>query len=325
MEKSTGCKPHVSSQALLCWREQKAPSRDFVLSKKYFLAGIRWAYDRLLFLHVPQWTDANLHGCICRSKRAWCTLSFSWLTVTLGPQVVADGSKVNWFGEGCLQGLDWEAEDPVSVLHKVQSCVTYWHTHVCLEYHWVLCGVLKKTNLLSMKKNSPCLVLCSQPELDEYSHGKNTSGMQHQQRCLASCIHWFFLIVVCFFIQSPEPRWQPSSRLRMQTIMLCTLLVHGYVTNAHGTHGFCFASELLVCVSCVCCCGKAGGLRCAFSPPAETCQSPWGAGSRFTGQLRQPWQPGSSRLEQGMPLCRLLPGQDLFPSCHFTSTSSTFN
>lgn len=130
---------------------------------------------------------------------------------------------------------------------------------------------------------------------------------------------------LCFFIESPEPRWQPSSVLRIQTTMLCTLLEHSYVTNAHGPHGFCFASELPVCVSCVCCCGRAGGLRCAFSPPAETCQSPWGAGPRFTGQLRQPWQPGSSRLEQGMPLCRSLPGQDLFPSCHFTSTSSTFN
>lgn len=29
--------------------------------------------------------------------------------------------------------------------------------------------------------------------------------------------------------------------------MLCTLLVHSYVTDAHGPRGFCFASELPVC------------------------------------------------------------------------------
>lgn len=54
VEKSTGCKPDASSQALHCWREQKALSHDFVLSKLYFLAGIRWAYDRLLFLHFRE-------------------------------------------------------------------------------------------------------------------------------------------------------------------------------------------------------------------------------------------------------------------------------
>lgn len=148
--------------------------------------------------------------------------------------------------------------------------------------------------------------------------------MHHQQRCLPSCIYWFFVVLVFllshWIILELMRSWQTSPGLT-----LCTLLVHSYVTNAHGPHGFCFASELPVCVSRVCFWGRAGGLQCAFSPPAETCQSPWGAGPRFTGQLRQPWQPGSSRLEQGMPLCCLLPGQDLFPSCHFTSTSSTFN
>ena len=205
VEKSTGCKPDVSSQAVRCWREQEALSRDFVLPKKYLLAGIRWAHDRPLFLHFPEWTDANQHDLNCQSRGAWCTLSFSGPTVTLGPQVVPDGSKVNWFGEGCLRGSDWEADGPVSVLCKVQSCVTHWHTHVCLEYHWVFCHVLEKSPennkpAVCEKKLSSCLVLCSQPELDEYSHGENTSGMQHQQRCLASCIYWFFVIVACFFI-----------------------------------------------------------------------------------------------------------------------------
>lgn len=41
------------------------------------------------------------------------------------------------------------------------------------------------------EKLSPCLVLCSQPELDEYSHGKNTSGMQNQQRC------FLYLLILC--------------------------------------------------------------------------------------------------------------------------------
>lgn len=81
--------------------------------------------------------------------------------------------------------------------------------------------------------------------------------MQHQQRCLACCIHWFFLIVVLFFcffspLYLPEPGWQSSSRLRIRTTMLCALLVHGCVTNAHGTHAFCFASEPLApCVMCL--------------------------------------------------------------------------
>lgn len=131
--------------------------------------------------------------------------SFSWVSMTPGIQVVPDGSKVNWFGEARLQGSDWEAEDPVSVLCKVQSCVTYWH--LCLL--WVPLGPLlsveKHTHTKKKKKKlSPCLVLCSQPELDEYSHGENTSGMQHQQRCLASCIYWFLLIVACFSIESPN-------------------------------------------------------------------------------------------------------------------------
>lgn len=64
----------------------------------------------------------------------------------------------------------------------MQSCVTYWHSDVCLEYHWVLCHVLKNNNKKKTavcvkkkkkkKKLSPCLALCSQPELDEYSHGE---------------------------------------------------------------------------------------------------------------------------------------------------------
>lgn len=138
---------------------------------------------------------------------------------------------------------------------------------------------------------------------------------------------WFLPVFLFSHWITPERMhsWQTSYELWIWTTMLCTLLVQSYVTNAHGPHGFLLSIRTACCVSCVCCCGRAGGLRCAFSPPAETCQSPWGAGPRFTGQLRQPWQPSSSRLEQGMPLCRLLPGQDLFPSCHFTSTSSTFN
>lgn len=102
----------LSSRALLCWREQKALSRDFVLSKKYFPAGVRWAYDRAPFLHFPEWTDARQHDCSCRRRRARCTLFFSRLTTTLGTRVVPDGSKVNWFGEACLRGSDWGAVGP---------------------------------------------------------------------------------------------------------------------------------------------------------------------------------------------------------------------
>lgn len=144
-------------------------------------------------------------------ESAWCTLSFSWLTVTLGIQVVPDGSKVNWFGEGCLRGSDWEAEGPPWVssvkcspvshtdtllfaLSTIGSSALSWKKRKKKKNEPAVCGKKKK------KKLSTCLVLCSQPELDEYSHGENTSGMQHQQRCLASCIYWFFVIVACFFI-----------------------------------------------------------------------------------------------------------------------------
>ena len=61
-------------------------------------------------------------------ESAWCTLSFSWLTVTLGIQVVPDGSKVNWFGEGCLRGSDWEAEGPPWVSSVKCSPVSHTDT-----------------------------------------------------------------------------------------------------------------------------------------------------------------------------------------------------
>ena len=152
--------------------------------------------ERCFFIFRSGQTPSNTTLCQWKERDAHCLSA--GLTVTLGPQVVPDGSKVNWFGEGCLRGSDWEADGPVSVLCKVQSCVTYWHTLVCLEYHWVLGCEKNKPDCL--KKLSPCLVLCSPPELDKFSHGENTSGMQHQQRCLASCIYWFFVIVACFFI-----------------------------------------------------------------------------------------------------------------------------
>lgn len=116
--------------------------------------------------------------------------------------------------------------------------------------------------------------------------------------------------------------WQPLSWIRIQATLLCTLFVHNYVINAHSPLCL-WLCIITACLYVMCMLRK--GLRYAFSPPAETCQLPWGTRSRFTGQLRKVWQLCSSRLEHGMPLCSLLPGQDLFPSCHFTSTSSTFN
>lgn len=114
----------------------------------YYQRNISWpALDGLMIdfcsiiFRSGQMPD-NVTASVSRRK-AWCTLSFSWLTVTFGTQVVWEGSEVNWFGEACLRGSDWDAEGPVSVLCKVQSCVTYWHTHVCFEYHWILCRVLK--------------------------------------------------------------------------------------------------------------------------------------------------------------------------------------
>lgn len=70
-----------------------------------------------------------------------------------------------------------------------------------------------------------------------------------------------------------------------QTTVLCTLLIINNVTNAHDP---CIHSALMMphSVSCVCCFGRAGGLWCAFSPPAETCRSPKGVEPRFRGQLR---------------------------------------
>lgn len=61
------CHSEKNWQALLCWREQKAVSHVFVLSQKYFLANIRWAYDRLLFPRFfSEWTDAKQHVCPCQ-------------------------------------------------------------------------------------------------------------------------------------------------------------------------------------------------------------------------------------------------------------------
>lgn len=48
--------------------------------------------------------------------------------------------------------------------------------------------------------------------------------------------------------------------------MLCTLLVHSYVTNAPGPRAFCFASDRPVCVTFVCYCGIAGRLAECLSP-----------------------------------------------------------
>lgn len=84
----------------------------------------------------------------------WCTLSFSQ-PVTLPrypptpphpPSCCRRVQRLTDLVKAVSGGLDWEAEDPVSVLCKVQSCVTYWHARVCLEYHRVLCGVLEKIN-----------------------------------------------------------------------------------------------------------------------------------------------------------------------------------
>lgn len=108
----------------------------------YYQRNISWpALDGLMIDHCSFiFQSGQVPTNTTKKKR----VSFRWMTVTLGTQVVPDGSKVNWFGEGRLQGSDWEAEGPVSVLCKVQSCVTYWHTRVCLEYHWVLCRGLEK-------------------------------------------------------------------------------------------------------------------------------------------------------------------------------------
>lgn len=258
--------------------------------------------------NTSQWKERDAH---CLS---------AGLTVTLGPQVVPDGSKVNWFGEGCLRGSDWEADGPVSVLCKVQSCVTYWHTLVCLEYHWVLGCEKNKPDCL--KKLSPCLVLCSPPELDK--HKRNAASTE------VSCFLYLLIICDCslFFYLATESHRNLDDSLHLDSGFTRPCFVPCPYTVMWQMHMVRMAFALHHCV-CVChvfvVVEGYGGLRWAFSPPAETCQSPRGAGPRFTGQLRQPWQPGSSRLEQGMPLCRLLPGQDLFPSCHFTSTSSTFN
>ncbi len=171
----------------------------------YYQRNISWpALDGLMidccsFIfrngQMPTMMTASVSG---KERDVHC-LSASWPWL-LGPKLFQMGQRLTDMVRVVSRGLIGKLKAPVSVLCKVQSCVTYWHTHVCLEYHWVLCHVLKKTNLLSAKKLSPCLVLCSQPELDEYSRGENTSGMQHQQRCLVSCIYWFFVIVACFFI-----------------------------------------------------------------------------------------------------------------------------
>lgn len=142
----------------------------------YYQSNISWpALDGLMidchsFMFRNGQTPNDMTASAGQKERDIHCLSAGWPWLS-GPQVVARGSKVNWFGEGRLQGLDWAAEDTVSVLCKVQSCVTHWHTHVCLEYHGFLCGVLNKPAVCGKKKKttSACLVLCSQPELDAAS------------------------------------------------------------------------------------------------------------------------------------------------------------
>lgn len=96
-----------------------------------------------------------------RWKECIVYFSSSWVSMTPGIKVVPDGSKVNWFGEARLQGSDWKAEDPVSVLCKVQSCVTYWH--LCLL--WVPLGPLlsveKHTHTRKRKKKKALAVSSS--------------------------------------------------------------------------------------------------------------------------------------------------------------------
>lgn len=99
------------------------------------------------------------------------------------------------------------SEDPVSVLGKVQSCVTYWHIYVCFEYHWVLRFLLSEINLLSVGS----IGLSSQPEKDKYSHSKNAVGQQYQWRCLTSSNVWFFIL-----FYNLVTRWQPLSWIRIQ-------------------------------------------------------------------------------------------------------------
>ena len=207
------------------------------------------------------------------------------------------------------------------------SPVSLTDTHVCFEYLWVLCCLLEER-----KK-----ALTMSSFLFSTWAGWTQSWWRYKWDAVSTEVSCFLcLFILCDFFVSLFWYLVMESHQSWSVYVgfiwaqgtdspALYLVSSGYMTNAHSPRGFCFASDQLVCMLCVCCCGEAGGLQCAFSPPAETCQSPEGAGPRFTGQLRQPWQPSSSRLERGMPLCRSLAGQDLFPSCHFTSTSPTFN
>lgn len=129
-------------------------------------------------------------------------LSADWLWL-LRPELLQTGQRltelVRVFSGGLIGKLKapWASSVKCSPVSHTDTLVFALSTIGSSAVSW---KKKKKKPCSLWKKFSPCLVLCSQPELDEYSHAENTSGMQHQQSCLASCIYWFSVIVACFFI-----------------------------------------------------------------------------------------------------------------------------
>lgn len=148
-------------------------------------------------------------------KRVWCTLSFIGLTVTPETPVLLKGSKVKWIGVTCLPG---SAAEDGGLLWSAVLC----HTHVCSEYHWVLCSE-KKQN----KKNTAVYEKLLMSSLLFSTAVKYKQGAA-QQRCFTSSHHRFFLILLCFYLVFNSQRmhsWQTSCIYRR----LCFML--GYVDS----------------------------------------------------------------------------------------------
>lgn len=158
-------------------------------------------------------------------------------------------------------GLIGKLKAPVSILCKVQSCVTYWHTHVCLKYHGVLCCVLKKTTKKKRLQSVKKTLTMSSPLFSTWARWIQSCWKYKWDAASTEVSCFLYLLILCdcslfflfyFLFSRRKPGWQPSSRLRIQTTMLCTLLVHGYVTNAHGPHGFSFCIRTAcLCVMCL--------------------------------------------------------------------------
>lgn len=218
----------------------------------YYQRNISWpALDGLMIDHCSFIFQSGQVPTNTTKKKECLSDEWPWLS---GPKLFQMGQRLTDLVKVASRGL---IEKLKALWAFSVKCSPVSHTDT-LMFALSTIGssavALKKTNLLSARKKkkklSPCLVLCSQPELDEYSHGENTSGMQHQQRCLASCIYWVFVIVASFFFFS------------LVTGTNMTAFIYAQDTDDHALHlvstQLCdkctWSTWLLFCIRTACLC-----------------------------------------------------------------------